>query len=161
MARQRKRSTTPTVKNTSGYPDEEVRRLVLFALADLGVVGVHVNVKNSSRIRRGMAYFSVPSIANVPPGTRKLITIGIGPPYKFPYENGYWNSKARKDGKPRRGGLWPEVTLQDWREALVHTAAHEAKHIERYVYGGEQSELACEHHAAWVLNRYRAQEEAA
>lgn len=147
-----------TINNTSRYPDAEVKRLVRFALADSELTHVHVNVKNSKHPRRGAAYGRVPSISNAPRSARSLITVGIGAPHHFPHENGYWNSKARKEGKGRRGGKWPEITLRDWREALVYCAAHEAKHIECSRERKRQSELACEHHGAWVLDRFREQE---
>lgn len=151
-----------TIKNTSRYSDAEVERLVRTGLADLDTTGVHVNVKNSSRRRRGAAYREIPYEANVPPGTRWLITIGIGGPRDkwthephWPCEEGYWNSHAKKRGKPRRGGAWPEVTIHDWREQLVHTAAHEGKHVEQMRHRLPASEIAAEHHAAWVVGRYR------
>ncbi len=63
-----------------------------------------------------------------PAGSRYLITVGIGSPERFPFEDG---SFTRRNGElvKRRGGRWPVETLTDWREALVSVAAHEAKHI--------------------------------
>ena len=142
------------IQNTSRYPDEEVSELVRFALSEIDGRGVCVNVKNSSATRRGRAYSRVPSISNAPTGSRYLITVGIGAPERFPFEDG---SYTRRNGEPvkRRGGRWPDVTLGDWREALVSVAAHEAKHIEQFRTGTSRSELECHHFAASVLRRDR------
>ena len=143
-----------TFRNTSRYADDEVLRLVRFALSEIDTRGVHVNVKNTTSVRRGRAYNGLPSISNAPPNARYLITIGIGPPEEFPFENG---SFVRRNGEwvKRRGGRWPEDTLHDWREALVNVAAHEGKHIEQYREGTGRSEVACHHFASYVLRRYR------
>lgn len=140
-----------TLKNTSRYPTAEVKRLVRFATSDLDIDRVHFNVKNSSRVRRGYAYGRVPPEANVPAGTRWLITMGLGGPHNWPREEGYW-----KNGHFRRGGRWPEITIACWREAVIHLAAHEAKHVEQMKERLAISEVACEHYAAWVLKRWRS-----
>jgi hypothetical protein len=144
------------IQNTSRYPDEEVAELVRFALCEIDTRGVCVNVKNSSGARRGRAYSGVPSISNAPRGSKYLITLGVGAPEKFPFEDG---SYVRRNGEvmKRRGGRWPEETLHDWREALVTVAAHEGKHIEQYRAKTSLSEVACHHFAAHVLRRYREQ----
>jgi len=142
------------IRNTSRYPDEEVEQLVRFGLSEIDTRGVCVNVKNARGARRGHAYNGVPSISNAPRGSQYLITIGIGPPEKFPFEDG---SYVRRNGEivKRRGGRWPEVTLHDWREALVSVAAHEGKHIEQFRERTRRGELATHHYAAHVLRRYR------
>ena len=142
------------VQNTSRYPDEDVAELVRFALSEIDARGVCVNVKNSSATRRGRAYARIPSISNAPAGSRYLITVGIGAPERFPFEDG---SFTRRNGElvKRRGGRWPVETLTDWREALVSVAAHEAKHIEQFRKGSPRSELECHHFSAAVLRRYR------
>jgi hypothetical protein len=142
------------IQNTSRYPDEEVAELVRFALSEIDARGVCVNVKNSSATRRGRAYSRIPSISNAPPDSLYLITVGIGSPERFPFEDG---SYTRRNGElvKRRGGRWPVETLGDWREALVSVAAHEAKHIEQFRKGTPRSELECHHFAASVLRRYR------
>lgn len=147
-------SGTLTIRNTSRYPADEVRQLVRFALQDVDVRGVHVNVKNSSGPRRGRAYDGVPTISNAPPGAEYLVTIGIGGPEHFPYEDGSW---TQRNGTPikRRGGRWPEETLEDWREALVSVAAHEGAHVEQFRNGLPRSEVRCHHFAAQMLRRYR------
>jgi hypothetical protein len=142
------------IRNTSRYPDEEVSELVRFALSAIDARGVCVNVKNSSATRRGRAYSRIPAISNAPAHSRYLITIGIGAPQRFPFEDG---SYTRRNGEvvKRRGGRWPVETLADWREALVSVAAHEAKHIEQFRTGTRRSEVECHHFSAAVLRRYR------
>ena len=142
------------VRNTSRYPDEEVTELVRFALSEIDARGVCVNVKNSSATRRGRAYSAIPSISNAPADSRYLITVGIGAPDHFPFEDG---SYTRRNGElvKRRGGRWPAETLRDWREALVSVAAHEAKHIQQFREGTRRSELDCQHFSAFMLRRYR------
>jgi hypothetical protein len=142
------------IQNTSRYPDEEVAELVRFALAEIDTRGVCVNVKNTSGTRRGRAYSGIPSISNAPRGSKYLITIGIGAPERFPFEDGSYVRRNEEIVK-RRGGRWPEVTLWDWREALVSVAAHEGKHIEQFRESSPRSEVACQHFAAHVLRRYR------
>ena len=142
------------IRNTSRYPDEEVRELVRFALSEIDARGVCVNVKNSRATRRGSAYSRIPSISNAPADSRYLITVGIGAPERFPFEDG---SYTRRNGElvKRRGGRWPAETLHDWREALVSVAAHEGKHIEQFREGTRRSELECQHFSAFMLGRYR------
>lgn len=138
--------------NTSRYPTSEVVALVRLALTDLDTTGVHVNVKNS-RIgpRGGTAYSYVPSISNAPKGSDYLITVGLGPESMFPMLGDHYVGKRPIS----KGGQWPEFDLRDWRDALVLVAAHEGKHIEQYRENLRRSEIACEHHAAWVLSRYQ------
>ena len=142
------------IRNTSRYPDDEVTELVRFALSEIDARGICVNVKNSSATRRGRAYSGIPSISNAPVDSRYLITVGIGAPERFPFEDGAYTRRNGKTVK-RRGGRWPVETLHDWREALVSVAAHEAKHIEQFRDGARRSELACHHFSAYMLRRYR------
>jgi hypothetical protein len=142
------------IRNTSRYPDDEVKRLVRFGLSKIDTRGVCVNVKNSSSARRGSAYSRVPSISNAPPSSKYLITIGVGPPDKFPFEDGAYVKRNGEHVK-RRGGRWPEETLRDWREALVNVAAHEGLHIEQLREGLPRSEVRCCHFAVATQRRYR------
>lgn len=77
------------LKITANYPHEEIISLVEFAAknskADLGDVAV--NVKNCSSAYAGMAYEKVPRISNAPPEAKRLVTLRIGPHYKFPKTN--------------------------------------------------------------------------
>jgi len=132
-----------TIRNTSCYEDAEVRALVKFAMSEVDVRGVCVNVKNSQHPMRGMAYEGVPYISNAPVQAEYLITIGIGSPERFP----------RVHDRKMRGA--PSHELADWREALVAVAAHEAKHIEQFRENKRRSEVACENFEAYMLRRYR------
>lgn len=54
---------------------------------------------------------------------------------------------------------WPIYVVNDWREALVHIAAHEGRHIAQYVNDRSRSEVDCEEFALARLIAWR--EEAA
>lgn len=137
------------IRNTSRYPTDEVRRLVKLATSDLDMSRVCVNVKNLGEFgrRRGRAYSYVPAVSNAPPGSKYLVVLRLAPPERFPQESVYYT-----DAGPR----WPRVTIADWREALIHIAAHEGLHIEQFREGLRRSELKCERFAERVLNNYRS-----
>ncbi len=136
------------IRNTSIYPTPEVRELVKFATAEVDMRRVCLKVKNSRHAFRGMAYEGVPYASASPASTEYLVTVGIGAPRHFPKEDLVYSYKS--------GSRFPRYRFEDWREALVHLAAHEAKHIEQYKEGLSRSEVACEHFAVYVLNLYRA-----
>lgn len=189
------------IKNTSQYPDDEVRKLVTFAMRGIDTTGVLVKVKNSRSAYRGMAYGNVPSMspARKMKSVDRLITIGIGSPHQFPQDNMVttirWGAKvtvgddgtfppapegydtrtwrvtayyeggrqfpvAMKYGEPIRhpygGKRSPLIIVNDWREALVAVAAHEARHHYQMKHGKTTSEVDAEKHAAKVLSRFRA-----
>jgi hypothetical protein len=135
-----------TLRNTSRYDTREVRELVRFATSEVDMRGVHVNVKNANNTAfRGMAYIGVPFISNAPPKADYLVTIGIGAEDHFPMSRIHRRMTSR----------WPEYEMNNWREALVVVAAHEAKHIEQFKEDKPRSEIACEYFAARMLRRYR------
>ena len=140
------------VENLSRYPEEEVLELVGYAVRWIDMRGVHIKVKNAGpgRVAGGRAYSSVPTIANVAPGSLYLITLKIGPPDDFP-------SREHRYGwtEPGPRNQFPLLTYADWREALVAVAAHEAMHIQQYKYGHPRSELQTSHFEADTLERYR------
>lgn len=134
-----------TLRNTSRYPDDEVRQLVKFAMSEVDVRGVCVNLKRRTGSSwSGWAYEGVPSVSNAPRRAQYLITLGIGETIKYPSKP----HRSRRDE--------PYYELADWREALVFLAAHEAKHIEQYRENKPRSEVACNNFAAYMLSRYRA-----
>ena len=140
------------VRNTSRYPDDEVRRLVQLAAGWLSGPRVCVNVKNLGAGRgafRGRAYGGVPKISNAPREATHLVTIMLGPPGSYSQE--LWRAGARS----------PEVLLDDWRSALVYVAAHEARHVEQFVRKAPKSEVDCNRFAAALLERWRAAESVA
>lgn len=111
-------------KITVRYPPDEVRQLLRFAAkqSEVDHTNVMVKVKNSSREFRGMAYHTPPDSLDwgrirKPTQARRLVTIGIGGPECFPRTEQY------------RGR---QITLRDWRDALVWIAAHEFEHIRQY-----------------------------
>jgi hypothetical protein len=53
-------------------------------------------------------------------------------------------------------GRWPIYVLHNWREAFVHTFAHELNHIVQYHHGRKRhSEVGCERFALYALESYR------
>lgn len=56
---------------------------------------------------------------------------------------------------PYGGKHSPLIVVNDWREALVTVAAHEARHIHQYRHKRPLSEVDCERFAAKALERYR------
>lgn len=138
------------LRNTSRYSTPEVRELVSFAVSEVDMRRVCVNVKNRSRAAyAGYAYSDVPSVSNAPRSSEYLVTLGIGPEEKFPTPE-----HKRHHGA---GPLFPVRRFGDWREALVFLAAHEAKHIEQYREGLPHSEVSCDAFAIYILNRYRSE----
>jgi hypothetical protein len=49
----------------------------------------------------------------------------------------------------------PVIRVNDWKEALVALAAHEARHIHQFRYSLPLSEVDCEKFAYRALSRYR------
>lgn len=136
------------LRNRSAYPTDEVRDLVKFAVSDVDMRHVCVNVKNRRHVRyAGFAYDSVPSISDAPRSTKYLVTLGLGPPDRFPTEE--------HKRHPGAGTSFPVRRFDDWREALVFLAAHEAKHIEQYRENLPRSEVRCDVFAQHMLDRYR------
>lgn len=131
------------IRNTSSYPDDEVKDLVRFACEGMPMTRVCVNVKGG-RWMGGTAYESIPSFSNAPPSAEYLVTIRL----PKVVEKVSWNSQ-------RRGRRWPVYATHDWQELLVVIASHEAKHVEQFRDGRPRSEVACEHWARHRLSKYR------
>jgi hypothetical protein len=75
------------LKNTSRYPDDQVRRLLDYASEGFDLRRIAVHLKNSKHAYAGMAYEKVPRIANAASSAKHLVTLRIGPPDKFPVDN--------------------------------------------------------------------------
>jgi hypothetical protein len=75
------------LKNTSRYPDAEVRLLVNFALRNVDTRGLAVHVKNSQLACAGRAYESVPFRSSASTKADRLIVLRIGSPSRFPKSN--------------------------------------------------------------------------
>lgn len=134
------------IRNTSQYATDHVRNLVKWACAPIDMRRVCVNVKNTSGFFAGRAYNSVPDISNAPPSSEYLVSLRIGGREKFPL------LEARYPGKSDR---FPTYDINDWQEALVFIAAHEAAHIEQFKEGLKLSELRCETFAVKRLREWR------
>ena len=135
-----------TLRNSSQYDTKEVRALVRFATSEVDMRGVHVNVKGAKVPFRGMAYEGVPMISNAPAKAEYLVTVGIGAETLFPTSGSGETRSAR----------WPKYQMENWREALIVVAAHEAKHIEQFRTGDSCSEIDCERFAVSKLEEFRS-----
>jgi hypothetical protein len=145
------------IRNTSRYPDDQVRELVRFATRDVDMRGVCVNVKNGDLA--GGAYNGVPEISNAPSAARFLITLRVGKGHEcWPLGPVNYHFKRPEETGPRN--RFPFFVCNDWREWLVKLAAHEAKHIEQFRQGNRNSEISCEQFAIGVLNEFRARPQA-
>ncbi len=141
------------IQNSSRYDDDEVADLVHFATQDVDLTDVCINIKNGRL--GGSAYDGIPEISNAPSSAKYLITLRLGTTTeKWPLGPINYHFKAPEEVGPRN--RFPFFTCNGWREWLVKTAAHEAKHIEQYRKGSTRSEISCEHFSVGVLDRYRA-----
>lgn len=131
------------IRNTSVYPDDEVKRLVKQATKNYDMRHVCVNVKGAKHGCRGMAYPQVPTISNAPPTADYLITIGIAPKIEEMVHNNHTVNRR------------PVYKTKDWRELLVVIAAHEACHIVQFRENLRRSEVRCEYAARYALSHYR------
>jgi hypothetical protein len=141
------------IRNTSRYPDERVRELVMFATRDVDMRKVCVNVKNGQL--GGGAYNGVPEISNAPAKAKFLITLRVGrrdEPWPLGPVNYHFDTPEQTGPRNR----FPFFVCHDWEEWLVKLAAHESKHIEQFRNGLRCSELRCEQHAIEVLEQFRA-----
>ena len=141
------------IRNTSRFPDEEVRELIELGTQDVDMTRVCVNVKGGCGLQ-GRAYDGVPSISNAPRRARYLMTIKLGSGVAFPRGPVNRNGQSPDQVGPRN--RFPFFTYADWREWLVACAAHEARHIHQYRHDLRRSEIDCERFAANALDRYRA-----
>ena len=141
------------IRNTSRYPDEEVRECVAFAVQGIDMRRVCVNVKNGAL--GGAAYNGVPEISNAPRAARYLVTLRLGRGReRWPLGPINYHFKAPHETGPRN--RFPFFVCHDWREWLVKLAAHEAKHIEQFRTGAMCSEIGCERFALERLEEWRA-----
>lgn len=132
------------IRNASRFPTVEVRALVRFGMSEVDTRGLCVNVKRLTLPTwKGMAYEGVPYVSNAPAGAEYLVTLAVGETIEYP----------AKPYRFRRGE--PDYEIRDWREAFVHVAAHEAKHIEQYRENLPRSEVRCNVFASYMLERYR------
>jgi hypothetical protein len=141
------------LRNTSSYPDDEVKRLVEFATKGVNMKKVCVNVKGSSHRWGGRAYSRVPSMSNAPPTARRLLSIRIGSDIGFPIGPKNYHGEGPAAANPN--GRFPFYTLHNWQELLVHLAAHEARHVYQFDHRKRISEVDCERFAVKALERFR------
>lgn len=101
-----------------------------------------------NRRMSGTTYYGIPSIARTARTTRTLVTMHVPADpevLSYPYVNKYPGLKTA-----------PECTYADWREELLHLAAHEAWHVRQDRNGGRQSEVQAERRANKQLDGFRS-----
>jgi hypothetical protein len=141
------------IRNTSRYPDERVRELVMFGTGNVDMRKVCVNVKNGQL--GGGAYNGVPELSNAPAKAEFLITLRLGRrEQRWPFGPVNYHFHTPEETGPRN--RFPFFVYNDWEEWLVKLAAHEAKHIEQFRNDLTCSELGCEHHAREILAAFRS-----
>jgi len=136
------------LRNTSQYPNDEVRKLVDFARHGFNDKRVCINVKNcKTRRYGGTAYWCIPHISNAPKSARYLITVRVGKPKDFPCTNfGSYRYKTVTEFK-----------FNSWQECLVAVLAHELTHIRQYRCQKPRSEVECMKNEHKKLLAYRNQ----
>jgi hypothetical protein len=165
-----------TIRNETEYPTAEVSAIVRRELSavELREKGVLVVVRYTRQTKRrasasqngdywlnpysGTAYEGLPyDMKPWPAGAQYAVKLRIADPYcgAFPMRRGAW----RYGWDDIDSGDFPVFKCEDWQEALVQIAAHEARHVEDYASHrsshGRHAELRCELHAAKRLDAYR------
>lgn len=123
--------------NTSRYPDDEVARLLEFAMAEVDHSRLAVHVRNSSRAYRGRAYDGIPSVSTRARDAEvdRLVTIGIGAPKAFPCDNVQTSIRWVPIAPEACGPLTPVRVQRDrhgnsWLERQI---------VKQHGYGGQRS----------------------
>lgn len=103
----------------------------------------------------GVAYWGVPAMASVEHCTQQLVTLTVPNPAAyacntFPHGHVY-------PGKERSSAPWPRTTFTRWEHDVIHTAAHEARHVLQYMRNESRGEMEAERYALcrlveWKLN---------
>lgn len=141
------------IRNTSRHPDARVEELVSFAVAEVDMDRVCVNVKNGEL--GGGAYNGVPAISNAPRAADYLVTLRLGNGCER-WPLGPVNYHFKRPGETGPRNRFPFFVCHDWQEWLVKLAAHEAKHIEQFRNHDRCSEISCERFAVAKLERFRS-----
>ncbi len=144
------------IRNTSAYPDDEVRALIGFATRGVNMSRVCVNVKGTSQGWAGRAYDHNPAISNAPPSAKYLITLRLGDSPED--KNGPTNYYGETPNSAPPNRRFPFYECRCWRERLVSLAAHEAKHIDQFRHDRSKSEVKAERFAVKALERFRAEQ---
>jgi len=126
------------ILNRSNLPTAQIRALVRRELLRARPGSVLVLERPFESDRQGHVRY-----------TDRRVRIWIGGTTEYPYTSTY--------GGPRGGERpgFPRVTVRDWREDLVATAAHEAEHLRAHDRGEDDDELAAERRALERLRRHR------
>lgn len=137
------------LKNTSRYPDAEVRALIEFGTKGVNLAGVAVHVKNSAHAYAGRAYYGVPSCSPAAKlaTVERLVVLRIGAPEKFPVDNlrttwkrGPWILWEEGQAAPDPEGF----NIETWRHWLKRQGGQlfiRYGEAQRHPYGGKRSPL--------------------
>jgi hypothetical protein len=140
------------IRNTSRRPDRRVEQLVRFAVSEVDMRKVCVNVKNGAL--GGGAYDGIPEISNAPSRAKYLVTLRLGSGReRWPLGPVNYHFKGPHEVGPRN--RFPFFVCRDWEEWLVKLAAHEARHIDQFRNGLSRSEIDCERFAVAKLAEFR------
>jgi hypothetical protein len=150
------------IDNETYYDGRRVGKAVRFVFRELGLTGdrVVVRVKHhrGTHAYAGRIYYNAPRSTGwiedgfdakviqprVPAGYRTLIVCRVGLPDIYPCETHVY--KRRDAPEP-----W---TVNDWQEALVAVAAHEAMHLRQHVLGKPARESETEWAAFRLWRRW-------
>lgn len=164
-----------TIHNGTQYPNDEVRKLVRLALAELDTSDLHVHLTSGGWGGRG-GIRNRHFVAEARRATTATYLIHVRVPttdehYGMPgtYHNGRrgkWVPIEEggkdlkwvpvKSGTVENPGRWPVITLHDWREYIVGMTAHEGAHVEQVREHKRISEIRAEWFEFHTLARYRA-----
>lgn len=97
----------------------------------------------------GYAYQGIPDMARVAPGARYLVTLTI--PTPAAYASNTWPHEHVYPGKRESSAPWPRAMLLRWQDDVLHTAAHEARHVRQFADGFSCSEMDAEDYACSIL----------
>lgn len=140
----------------------EIRRAVRFAFdqADVNLPNVEAHVRliglpsreHAARwetvgLFAGAAYWELPNVAKVSPGTDWLVTLRIpapDDPATYPFA---WTDDRLKRLQPKE--------VRDWTEGLVFLSAHEARHVRQFITEAPRSETDANEFAGAVLDAWR------
>lgn len=148
-----------SIYNTSKYPTNEIRDLILFGMKGIKTDDVFVHVKHTSqKTFRGLAHRIVPYSSKAHKLKKQYkyqITIAIGHASWFPVSTGrrVYKRNGQVEIVGYGGKASPVYTVNNWQEAFVAVAAHEARHIYQFRKGKRVSEPDCE---KWALRRLEA-----
>lgn len=138
------------VVDAAGSPLLFARRRDAIAHADRHGGSLEVRDISPQSWTSGRAYDGVPGIARVSAGVEYLVTLKV-PVTSFGEPRGRYPRTWRYE----RYATAPPATFADVAEEIVHTAAHEGRHVWQFATEAPRSEIDAEHRACEVLDEWR------